>query len=59
MPAGYTQESFVAKAADVHRTAPYTFAKVVYAGSRGKVTVTCATHGDFERYFYNPFLKSI
>ena len=41
-----TQEMFIQKAADAH-FGKYDYAKSVYQTGRGKVTITCPTHGDF------------
>lgn len=46
MPRKKSLEEFIAEAATIHNN-KYNYSKVVYENSRGKIVVTCKTHGDF------------
>jgi len=44
-----TTEDFIKKAQELHGVGTYDYSKVVYAGARSKVTITCPLHGTFEQ----------
>lgn len=48
MPKKLTTKEFIIQAMNVHKD-KYDYSKVIYSGSKCKITIVCKTHGEFEQ----------